>query len=367
MSADLCARCGKIYQIPAHLFTNIPGYHAFENHAAVPEAGTPATWVETAHAVFPNSRSMTREERAEFDAHAYGDIAPLSDSEEPATWNRKDLAWDQYPIGTLARDHSGSEWRRKSGGWKAIPFGDTFPTPAASACEVLLPPVPLSDSGTEPTKPHSCHCAVVRDCPIMVHPDAGVQASLAQISEEVARYDDATGSRSEVSVVSHRPDGGCFTSITKNAACDGAETPPAPPTDCAECKTQLVVTPSGERYCMVAKCRLAGKTVWPEPAGAATAFDWRNDPRPMLALSIVLAGMGHHDMAGYLTFHHFELSTERAAHEEARREVERLTKALGVFCTENPRPTGAKADRVDYVVIGSSASLLALHNAWGGE
>jgi hypothetical protein len=62
--------------------------------------------------------------------------------------------------------------------------------------------------------PHVCHCRVVHACPIMVHPDPAVQAALAQLAEEIARYDDDTGSQSRLELTSMRSDGGSFTSVT---------------------------------------------------------------------------------------------------------------------------------------------------------
>ena len=66
------------------------------------------------------------------------------------------------------------------------------------------------------SEPHSCACRAVHACSIMVHPDARVQAALARLSEEIARYDDESGSRSRLELVSERADGGNFTSLTAN-------------------------------------------------------------------------------------------------------------------------------------------------------
>jgi hypothetical protein len=43
--------------------------------ASAPTTQEPATWIETAQAIFPNSRPMTREERRDFDASAYPEAA----------------------------------------------------------------------------------------------------------------------------------------------------------------------------------------------------------------------------------------------------------------------------------------------------
>lgn len=52
-----------------------------------------------------------------------------------------------------------------------------------------------------------------------------------------------------------------------------------------------------------------------------TPTNWTDDPHPMLALSFVLAAMGHVDMAGFLTERHFALAS-------SQQEVERLRAAL---------------------------------------
>jgi hypothetical protein len=66
-------------------------------------------------------------------------IARLSTREtEPPTWERKTKPWRDYPLGTEARNHSGMTWTRVADGWKAK-GGDTFPTPAGDAWQVLLP------------------------------------------------------------------------------------------------------------------------------------------------------------------------------------------------------------------------------------
>lgn len=76
-----------------------------------------------------------------------------------------------------------------------------------------------------PEAPHSCRCAVVAACSIMTHPDARVQAALATLSEEIARYDDETDSASRLVLVSSRPDGGQFSSVTQRAALPSDSSP----------------------------------------------------------------------------------------------------------------------------------------------
>jgi hypothetical protein len=71
---------------------------------------------------------------------------------------------------------------------------------------------------SQPSEAHHCRCAAVRDCPIMVHPDPIVQAVLADLAEEVARYDSETGARSTLTLHSVRGDGHSFHSETVNMA-----------------------------------------------------------------------------------------------------------------------------------------------------
>lgn len=97
---------------------------------------------------------------------------------------------------------------------------DTFfsdcPATACRAARAALALVP-ADVVERERLPHHCRCATVRDCAIMTHPDAAVQAALVQLVELISRYDVETGSRSTCEVVSDRLDGGSFTSTTKHA------------------------------------------------------------------------------------------------------------------------------------------------------
>lgn len=54
-------------------------------------------------------------------------------------WERFSGRWEDYPVGTQARDHTGSRWTKLAiGVWRAR-GGDYFPRPGASALEVTLP------------------------------------------------------------------------------------------------------------------------------------------------------------------------------------------------------------------------------------
>ena len=41
----------------------------------------PTTWIELAQRIFPNSHSLTREERREFDARVWADLEPIDFAE----------------------------------------------------------------------------------------------------------------------------------------------------------------------------------------------------------------------------------------------------------------------------------------------
>jgi hypothetical protein len=57
-----------------------------------------------------------------------------------ANWQRKTKPWSEYPIGTLARDHTDAVWKKVAAtAWKSWPSGGVFPQPGADALQVQLP------------------------------------------------------------------------------------------------------------------------------------------------------------------------------------------------------------------------------------
>ena len=61
-------------------------------------------------------------------------------------WLDRCKPWDQYPIGTKAKNCIGGWWVRTKRGWNAN-GGDTFPGPGGDAMEVMIPVIDLVDHG----------------------------------------------------------------------------------------------------------------------------------------------------------------------------------------------------------------------------
>lgn len=64
--------------------------------------------------------------------------------------------------------------------------------------------------------PHHCECKKIHRCPIFTHPDAKVQTAIADLAEEMARYDVETGNISTLVFHTDYLSGGAFHSETIN-------------------------------------------------------------------------------------------------------------------------------------------------------
>lgn len=62
---------------------------------------------------------------------------------------------------------------------------------------------------------HSCECANIHRCAIFAHSDAGVQNAIANLADEMARYDDESGAES-VLIFRSQINGKTFSSETLN-------------------------------------------------------------------------------------------------------------------------------------------------------